>query len=126
MTRAMIVTVLAAYDGVDTSSSGGVWYEAGQRWAMINGISDGTNMQQTLTREQLAVMLWSYAGKPDSDYNLTGYLDWAAISSWAAQAMAWAVENGLISGVDGTLTPQGEATRAQVATILMRFVEMTV
>lgn len=126
MNRAMIVTVLAAYDGADTSSSGSAWYEAGQRWAMANGISDGTNMEQNLTREQLALMLWSYAGKPDARQSLTGYPDMGSVSSWAKQAMAWAVENGLISGVDGALAPQGEATRAQVATILMRFVEKTV
>lgn len=126
MNRAMIVTVLAAYDGADTSSSGGAWYEAGQRWAMANGISDGTNMEQNLTREQLALMLWSYAGKPDVRHGLAGYPDTGSVSSWAKQAMAWAVENGLISGVDGALAPQGEATRAQVATILMRFVEKTV
>lgn len=125
MNRAMIVTVLAAYDGADTSSSGGAWYEAGQRWAMVNGISDGANMEQNLTREQLAVMLWSYAGRPSDSGSLTDYPDIGSVSSWAKQAMAWAVENGLISGVDGALVPQGEATRAQVATILMRFVEKT-
>ena len=123
MNRAMIVTVLAALDGADTSSTGGAWYEAGQRWAMLNGISDGTNMEQNLTREQLAVMLWNYAGKPAAYSSLTGYPDWADTSSWATQAMAWAVEQGLISNLDGALAPQGTATRAQVATILMRFVE---
>lgn len=123
MDRAMIVTVLAALDGADTSSTGGAWYEAGQRWAMFNGISDGTNMDQPLTREQLAVMLWNYAGKPESGYSLTGYPDWTSTSDWAAQAMAWAVEEGLISNLNGALAPQGTATRAQVATILMRFVE---
>lgn len=123
MNRAMIVTVLAALDGVDTSSNGGAWYEAGQRWAMLNGISDGTNMEQSLTREQLAVMLWNYAGRPESNYSLTSYPDWTSTSDWAAQAMTWAVEKGLISNLNGTLAPQGTATRAQVATILMRFVE---
>ena len=126
MNRAMIVTVLAAYDGADTSSTGGAWYEAGQRWAMENGISDGTNMEQNLTREQLAVMLWSYAGRPTDGSSLAGYPDMGSVSSWATQAMSWAVKNGLISGMDGTLAPQGTATRAQVATILMRFVEKTV
>lgn len=123
MNRAMIVTVLAALDGVDTSSNGGAWYEAGQRWAMLNGISDGTNMEQSLTREQLAVMLWNYAGRPESNYSLTSYPDWTSTSDWAAQAMTWAVEKGLISNLNGALAPQGTATRAQVATILMRFVE---
>ena len=123
MNRAMIVTVLAALDGADTSSTGGAWYEAGQRWAMANGISDGTNMEQSLTREQLAVMLWNYAGKPESSYSLTAYPDWTSTSDWAQQAMIWAVEEGLISNLNGALAPQGTATRAQVATILMRFVE---
>ena len=126
MNRAMIVTVLAAYDGADTSSGGDTWYEAGQRWAMVNGISDGANMEQNLTREQLAVMLWSYAGRPSDGGSLADYSDMESVSSWAKQAMAWAVRNGLISGVDGALAPQGEATRVQVATILMRFVEKTV
>lgn len=123
MNRAMIVTVLAALDGADTSSTGGAWYEAGQRWAMANGISDGTNMEQSLTREQLAVMLWNYAGSPESGYSLTAYPDWTSTSEWAQQAMTWAVEEGLISNLNGALAPQGTATRAQVATILMRFVE---
>ena len=60
MTRAMIVTVLARYEGVDTAT-GTTWYEAGQQWAMENGISDGSNMEQGLSREQLATMLCRYA-----------------------------------------------------------------
>ena len=87
-TSGMIVTVLAAYDGADTSSNGGAWYEAGRQWAMANGISDGTNMDSALTREQLAVMLWNYAGKPAAG-SLSGYTDAASVSDWAVQAMAW-------------------------------------
>lgn len=60
MTRAMIVTVLARFEGVDTTT-GSTWYEAGQQWAMENGVSDGTNMDASLTREQLATMLYRYA-----------------------------------------------------------------
>lgn len=124
MNRAMIVTVLAAYEGVDTTT-GSTWYEAGRQWAMANGISDGTNMTQNLTREQLAVMLWRYAGSP-SVAPLSGYSDLDNISDWAETAMAWAVRNGMIAGMDGNmLNPGGQATRAQVATILMRFVELT-
>lgn len=124
MNRAMIVTVLAAYEGVDTTT-GSTWYEAGRQWAMANGISDGTNMTQNLTREQLAVMLWRYAGSP-SVAPLSGYSDLGNISDWAEMAMAWAVRNGMIAGMDGNmLNPGGQATRAQVATILMRFVELT-
>lgn len=124
MNRAMIVTVLAAYEGVDTTT-GSTWYEAGRQWAMANGISDGTNMNQNLTREQLAVMLWRYAGSP-TVAPLSGYSDLDNISDWAEMAMAWAVRNGMIAGMDGNmLNPGGQATRAQVATILMRFVELT-
>lgn len=124
MNWAMIVTVLAAYEGVDTTT-GSTWYEAGRQWAMANGISDGTNMNQNLTREQLAVMLWRYAGSP-TVAPLSGYSDLDNISDWAEMAMAWAVRNGMIAGMDGNmLNPGGQATRAQVATILMRFVELT-
>lgn len=124
MTRAMIVTVLARFEGVDTSG-GDTWYEAGQQWAVENGVSDGSNMEQGLTREQLATMLWRYAGAPAASGTLGGYADASTVSSWASDAMTWAVENGLINGVGGSaLAPQGTGTRAQVATILMRFIEM--
>ena len=118
-TRGMLVTILARYDGTDTSA-GSVWYEAGADWAVENGVSDGTNMNGALTREQLVTMLWRYAGSPEAD-DLSGYPDSASVSSWAADAMAWAVENGLITGTGtGALSPQGSASRAQLATILVR------
>ena len=123
MTRGMIVTVLARFEGVDTTT-GSTWYEAGRQWAMQNGVSDGTNMDASLTREQLATMLWRYAGSPSVSDNLSGYTDADTVSSYAQQAMAWCVEHGIIGGTTTTtLSPQGEATRAQVATILMRFIE---
>ena len=123
MTRAMIWTVLAAYEGENTSG-GATWYEAGQKWAMENGISDGSNPNGAITREQLAVMLWRYAGSPKAEMSLASYTDASAVSSWAVEAMAWAIDNGLISGMgNGILAPQGNATRAQVATIMMQFVE---
>lgn len=122
MTRAMIVTVLARLEGVDTS--GDPWYEAGRQWAMEQGISDGTNMDASLTREQLATMLWRYAGSPAVSADMSGYTDAGTVSSYAQQAMAWCVEQGIIGGTTATtLSPQAEATRAQVATILMRFIE---
>ena len=101
-----------------------LWYEAGQKWAVANGISDGTNMGQGLTREQLALMLYRYAGEPAVSGDLSGYADGASVNSWATQAVTWAVQEGLISGVgNNTLNPQGQASRAQVATILTRFIE---
>lgn len=125
MTRAMIVTVLARFEGVDTTT-GDTWYEAGRQWAMENGVSDGTNMDASLTREQLATMLWRYAGSPSVSNDLSNYTDAGTVSSYAQQAMAWCVEQGIIGGTTTTtLSPQGPATRAQVATILMRFIEGT-
>jgi len=123
MSRGMLVTVLARMEGVDTSG-GDPWYEAGRQWAVDNGISDGTDMEQTLTREQLALMLYRYAGQPGGSGDLSAFTDGARVSSWAADAMTWAVDGGLISGVgERTLDPQGEASRAQVAAVLLRLLE---
>ena len=126
MSRAMIWTVLARMEGVNTTT-GSVWYQAGMDWAMANGISDGTNPNGSITREQLAVMLYRYVGSPKVSGAVTGFTDADSISSWAEDGMAWAIEQGLISGMgDGTVAPQKTATRAQVATILMRFCESVV
>ena len=122
MTRGMIVTVLAAYDGVNTKVPVGHWYEAGRQWAMEKGISDGTDMNGTLTREQLAVMLWNYAGNPEPSRDVCDFADGSSASPWAVQALGWAAEQGLISGTgDGSLLPQEKATRAQAAVILSQF-----
>lgn len=122
MTRGMIVTVLSRFDNVE-STGGSVWYEAGRDWAMANGISDGTGMENVITREQLALMLYRYAGSPAISGNLNAYSDGSTVSSWAEEGMIWAVQNGLISGVgNGALDPQGSATRAQVATILRQYI----
>lgn len=124
MTRAMLMTVLARFDGQDTTG-GAVWYEKAMAWARENGISDGSNPDGSITREQLATMLWRYAGSPAGDGSAIGrFTDSGKVSSYAVEAMNWAVGTGLFGGMgDGTLAPQGRATRAQVATILMRFVE---
>ena len=122
MTRAMIVTVLARLEGVDTDA-GSTWYETGAAWAVEAGISDGTNLSASLTREQLATMLYRYAGEPEVTGSITGFSDADKISDWATDAMFWATQTGLIGGMgDGRLAPQGTATRAQVAAILARFV----
>ena len=122
MTRGMIVTVLARLEGVDTSK-GSTWYEAGRQWSMENGVSDGTNMEGSLTREQLATMLYRYAGSPAVSGTITGFADVASVSDWALDAMTWAVENGIITGSNGKLNPQSNATRAEVAAMLMRFIQ---
>ena len=126
MDRAMIVTVLARLDGVDTTT-GGTWYEAGAQWAMSNGISDGSSLDQNLTREQLAVMLYRYAQykgydvSAGEDANILSYADAFDVSEYAIPAMQWACGVGVISGKDGALDPAGSATRAEVAAMLMRF-----
>lgn len=122
MTRAMIVTALARFDGVDTAS-GSTWYEKGAQWAVANGISDGTNLDRTLTREQLVSMLYRYAGTPATESDLSGFADSSTLSPYAEKAMSWAVETGLISGVgSNTLAPKKQATREQVAAVLARFI----
>lgn len=124
MTRAMLATVLARYEGVDTSG-GSSWYEAGMAWAVSQGISDGTSPNAPITREQLATMLYRYAAAAGQDTSASGSLsafsDGSSVSGYAREAMAWAVGSGLISGDGGALNPAGSATRAQVAAILMRF-----
>ncbi|MDO4515543.1 MAG: S-layer homology domain-containing protein [Bacillota bacterium] len=121
MTRAQLMTVLARFDGQDTNG-GATWYEKGMEWAKANGVSDGSNPSGSITREQLATMLWRYSGSPVVEGSMDHFTDAEAVSDYAADAMRWAVETGLISGVDNnTLDPQGNATRAQLATILMRF-----
>ena len=123
MSRAMIWTVLAAYNGANTSG-GNPWYAPGQKWAMMNGVSDGSTPNGSITREQLATMLWRAAGSPNASGNLNGYVDAASVSDWAVQALSWAVDKGILSGMGGgTLAPQTTATRAQVSVMLMQFVK---
>lgn len=127
MTRGMLMTVLARYENVDTNG-GSVWYEKGVAWAVAQGLSDGTNPNGQISREQLATIIYRYAQSKGIDTTAGGSLerfpDAGSVSDWAREAMSWAVGNGIISGVGGvTLDPSGNATRAQVATILMRFSE---
>lgn len=122
MTRGMLMTVLARLDGQDTAA-GSTWYEAGMGWAREQGISDGTAPEGNLTREQLVTMLYRYAGSPKTaDTAMREFSDADSVSSYAAEAMEWAVENSIVNGKNGALDPQGQATRAEVAAILQRFV----
>ncbi len=119
MTRGMLMTVLARFAGADTAG-GETWYEKSVEWAVENGISDGSNPNGDITREQLVVMLWRYYGSPTAAGTLTGFTDAGQVSGYAQEAMAWAVENGIVSGFgDSRIGPKGQATRAQVAQILM-------
>ena len=121
-TRAMIWTVLARMNG-QSVDGGTPWYALAQSWAMRANVSDGTNPESAISREELATMLYRAAGSPAVSGNLLSYPDGNAVSAWAENALLWATQNGIISGIDGMLTPQGQATRAQVAAMLMRFRE---
>ena len=140
--RAMLVTILyrlagsPAVDGGSafTDVSGGDWFASGVAWASANGIVTGYGdgrfgPNDPITREQMAAILYRYAGfagqSTTGQADLSGYTDAGRVSPYAAEPMGWAVDRGLITGVSaGTLAPGGSATRAQVATILMRFCRM--
>ncbi len=137
--RAMTVTILWRMEGCPTVNvpmtfadvEDHAWYTEAVRWAssagIVNGYSEtrfGTN--DTITREQMAAILSRYASykglDTSSETEIAVFQDHANVSDWAGEAMQWSVGCGLIQGIgDGTLYPQGSATRAQTATILMRF-----
>ena len=120
MTRGMAFMVLARLAGQDVEGAE-PWYSLALDWGVENGLTDGSDPDGNITREQLITLLWRYSGSPDADAALD-FSDAADVSDWAAQAMAWAVSAGIIQGNDnGTLNPLGEATRAEVAAIFMRF-----
>ena len=123
-TRGMLMTILARMSGVSTAGSH-PWYQTGMDWAVEKGVSDGTHPENVITREQLATMLWRYADEPSADPSaLSDFSDGERVSPWAADAMAWAVEKGILEGFGGALSPKNSATRAQMAVILMRYCQM--
>ncbi len=147
MTRAMLVTVLWRYclspeiGGANPFSdvADGQWYSEAIRWAafhgIVNGVAEGVfDPNGTITRQQLATILYRFSMANSFDTtaraDLSVYPDGEKVSTWAADALSWAVAEGLINGVqNGTqnnLEPLGSATRAQVATILMRYIENVV
>lgn len=122
LTRAMVWTILARIEGADTEG-GETWYAKARDWAMEAGVSDGTDAMGAITREQLVTMLWRSRGEPVVDFLLTAR-DADSISSWAYEAMRWAVSEGIIEGDEnGFISPAATATRAQAAAIIMRFIE---
>ncbi|QOX64652.1 FMN-binding protein [Anoxybacterium hadale] len=123
MTRGMLWTALSRYDG-QTGTGGETWYSSAQRWASENDVSDGSNPEGNITREQLASILYRYAGSPSVQGSLDGYKDAGQISSWADAALQWAVAKGILNGREGgLLDPQAQANRAEVAAILMRYIK---
>ena len=142
MTRAMLVTVLWRYAGSPagwensfTDVPNGSWFTQAVAWAAENGIVNGVGNHKfepdsNITREQMAAILFRYAAMSGFDTsargNLDQYPDRGDVSGYAVEPLSWAVAEGLIKGTDNgngiLLDPQGNATRAQVATIIMRFI----
>jgi hypothetical protein len=137
MGRAMLAQVLYSLAGKpsvggadfkDVSSS--AWYANAVAWAAENGIVSGYpdgsfGADDSISREQLALMLWNYAGKPAATQTALNFADAANASSWAQSALLWANEQGIINGKSDTaLDPTGIATRAEVAQMIMKYLSI--
>lgn len=124
MTRGMVNTVLARLVGVDTTPKNGQkWYEVGTAWAKANGISDGTNPEASVTREQLATLLYRFSGAPEVKGSLQ-FNDAHEVSDYAENALIWATQNGIVNGVGNDhIAPRADAQRAQVAAMIARYLK---
>lgn len=122
-TRGMLLTILARHDGVHTK--GTPWYQAGCDWAAKNGISDGENPEEAISREEFALILYRYAqylGKQAIERaDLSRYTDAGAVSETALPAVQWAAAEAILCGDNFRLNPQDGATRAEAAAMLHRF-----
>ncbi len=138
MTRGMLAAVLHNLEGNPVQAASvrfsdvedGAWYAAGIRWAAACGIVDGYSgglfgPGDTITREQLAVMLWRYAGRPAPTRLRLDFPDADQVSGWALDALCWAAEQGILNGRGSLLAPSGFATRAEAAQMLKNFLERT-
>ena len=140
MTRGMLVTTLYRMAGSPSLENedlgypfadvpGDAWYADGVYWARLAGVVGGYSEDQfgpddPVTREQIAAILWRYAGSPAAESG-TDFADEGSISAYATQAVDWARANGIVNGVeDNRFLPQSSATRAQVATILRNYLTM--
>ena len=118
-TRAQLWTILARQNDADLSG-GANWYEKAQLWAKANGVSDGTQPDAAINRAQMVTMLWRAAGQPAAG-SAANFTDISA-DAYYAQAVAWAVEHGVTTGVGGgRFDPDAVCTRAQIAAFLMRY-----
>lgn len=121
-TRAMVWTVLARINRVSVQGEAGMeWYEPGAAWAVRQGLTDGADPMGAITREALVEMLWKQVGGPLTQGDLSGFSDSGTVSAYAENAVRWAVNEGLLCGSDGQLSPQGSVTRAELAAIVMRY-----
>ena len=117
-TRAQLWTILARQNGADLTG-GDTWYEKAQNWAKDKGVSDGANPNAAINRAQMVTMLWRAVGQPAAG-GTANFTD-VPTDSYYAQAVAWAVENGITTGVgNGHFDPTGTCTRAQIAAFLAR------
>ena len=140
LTRAMVAQVLYSMEGAPaggtstfTDVAAGTWYASAVNWAAANGVvsgyGDGTfGPNDNVTREQVAMILYSFAKSKGYDVSekasLSSFADMSSVSTYAQEAMSWAAGAGLISGMgNNTIVPQGSATRAQFAVMLMQFCE---
>jgi hypothetical protein len=138
LNRAMMMQILynregkpaVTYTNVFTDVAEGNWFASAVLWGNAQKIALGYGngkfgSYDNITREQMVVMLWRYAGSPKATATELNFTDARQVSSYATEAMLWAVESGIIQGTgNGALKPTGTATRAQAATMLMRFVEL--
>lgn len=139
-TRSQIVQILynrfGENSGVSSNFSdiaGNEWFAKAVAWAAQNGVVSGYpdgrfGPEDTLTREQMVVVLYNHAGKPKADHAiLVQYSDRDKVSAYAKDAFAWAVKNGIVNGTsDSTISPTGCATRAQMTVIFMRYIEYNI
>ena len=120
-TRAQLWTILARQNDADLTG-GSIWYEKAQNWAKEKGISDGANPNGTINRAQMVTMLWRAMGQPAAG-SAASFTD-VPTDSYYAQAVAWAVENGITAGVGGgRFDPNSTCTRGQIATFLYRYMK---
>ena len=123
-TRGMLLTILARHDGVRTKDST-PWYASGCDWAARNGISDGKNPEEAVSREEFALILYRYAQYRGSSMlsgnDLSSFTDASAVSDAALPAVQWAVSEAILRGDNFYLHPQSGTTRAEAAAMLHRF-----
>ena len=139
-TRAQFATILyraagepaVTYKGTFSDVPDGTWYSKAVEWAAANGYVKGVgggrfSPDGKITREQIAAILYRYSGSPKVEGSLAGFPDAASVSDYAVDAMIWATSTGLINGIgqgDVTiLSPKTDASRAQIASIIMRYAE---
>ena len=120
-TRAQLWTILARQADADLTG-GNTWYEKAQNWAKAKGVSDGANPNAAINRAQMVTMLWRAVGQPTAG-GTANFTDVPA-DAYYADAVSWAVENGITTGVgNGRFDPTGACTRAQIAAFLARFMK---